>query len=769
MSVDDNPAGDLAPFEEERQKPGYRPIPFRADAALIRELGERLVGAPHIALAELVKNAYDADATRCVISLGPTRIIVSDNGQGMSLDEFENLWMTIGSTHKRERRRSREFGRPVTGSKGVGRLAAQFLAHKMQLFTKSADEAAAIHCLVDWDETATAGGLTDAQAYFKSERATRTEFPDDSPTGTVVVLERLNQTWTREQVRDLGRELWKLNSPFPRFGQLSTGARANAFEIEFETTLPGFDTEFDTQMKAALNNWEARIDASLERENGVGVSRVTVTFADGDTYSETFEHPGLIDQSRWQIRVFRLIGRQAGGISVNDAREYFSQFGVMLYDGGFRLPYYGLESDWLKIDRDHALRLSHSRLLPSHLNVERGLNDLPQQGRLIGVVSVNTGAEESNATPDQIEKKEYLQILVTRDRLVDNAAFETLRSAVRQSLDFYATRQRARESRRELFDRVLEPPSAAIRRVDRLLDEVVERFPFDSTVAELREEFSSLDVVIDQQRRSDDAARALLGPLAAAGMAALAMEHETRREITSARRTIGRLRQLAGDDPTSELLAPIAELESWLDRFEASRRIFSPLLEDEERNRATSYRLEGVVNEVVSSMGVLLPHVEIEVDVPRDVRLPPATFAEWHALLQNVLTNAGNAMLDVARPRIRITARTEGRRCRLHVSDIGVGIDVARQGEMFEPFGREQRVSSERAALGLGGSGLGLTIVRMIADQRGCNVRFVEPEDGWNTTFELEWTPRDDEDLGLRRLRSEPRYLAGGDSGGTAG
>ena len=44
---------------------------FTIDAALLRELGERLVGKPHIALAELVKNSYDADATEVTIKFLP--------------------------------------------------------------------------------------------------------------------------------------------------------------------------------------------------------------------------------------------------------------------------------------------------------------------------------------------------------------------------------------------------------------------------------------------------------------------------------------------------------------------------------------------------------------------------------------------------------------------------------------------------------------------------------------------------------------------------
>ena len=75
---------------------------FIIDAELLRELGERLVGKPHIALAELVKNSYDADANKVVVEFLPhdNCIKISDDGHGMSIDEFKNFWMRIGTTHK---------------------------------------------------------------------------------------------------------------------------------------------------------------------------------------------------------------------------------------------------------------------------------------------------------------------------------------------------------------------------------------------------------------------------------------------------------------------------------------------------------------------------------------------------------------------------------------------------------------------------------------------------------------------------------------------
>ena len=102
-------------------------LPFTIDVELLRELGERLVGKPHIALAELIKNSYDADATQVKIQFSPDEnyIEVSDDGHGMTFEAFRDFWMRIGTTHKREGR-SKNLGRLMTGSKGVGRLAVQF-------------------------------------------------------------------------------------------------------------------------------------------------------------------------------------------------------------------------------------------------------------------------------------------------------------------------------------------------------------------------------------------------------------------------------------------------------------------------------------------------------------------------------------------------------------------------------------------------------------------------------------------------------------------
>src|SRR5688500_18271473 len=107
---------------------------FRVDTRLFQDLGELLVAMVCSALVELITDTYDADPTIVTVQgsnlsnaeLG--RIVVSDDGIGMSEQEFSKGFLTIaGRTKNKGDRRSPVFGRRYTGEKGVGRLASHKL------------------------------------------------------------------------------------------------------------------------------------------------------------------------------------------------------------------------------------------------------------------------------------------------------------------------------------------------------------------------------------------------------------------------------------------------------------------------------------------------------------------------------------------------------------------------------------------------------------------------------------------------------------------
>ena len=421
-------------------------ISFTVDSALLRELGERLVGKPHIALAELVKNSYDADATQVVVRFQQDGIEVIDNGHGMDFEAFRDFWMRIGTVHKQKGRLSPTLKRPLTGSKGVGRLAVQFLAKKLQLHTVGQDHTSReLVAKVDWAAAVRAGELTEATADY--ETVVRTSvFPGGSRHGTRIVLTGLNQKWPPDALRPLANEIWPLQPPFRSNPEL-TSDRQKAFDVQLESPHEEEVRRFHDQMRAVLDLWHARLVGKLlggGRGRLESTARVHLSFAFAGQSEVTLTYPVpncKLQAVEFEIRVFHFQYRQPRGIKVEDARRYLKDFGgVHVYDAGFHLPYYGAETDWLGIEMDHSHRLSRSKLLPEALQVAGGLSSLPTNSRLYGVVHVNTSRERdlSGDGPD------YLNISVTRDRLVDNKSFQQLTDLVRYAVDFYAMQEAKR-------------------------------------------------------------------------------------------------------------------------------------------------------------------------------------------------------------------------------------------------------------------------------------------------------------------------------------
>ena len=735
-------ADDVAPFAEELAEARTEAENFKADSALLKELGERLVGKPFIALAELVKNAYDADATACEITITAQRIIVADNGHGMSKSDFLDHWMTIGTRNKDLQGFSRYFERPVTGSKGVGRLAAQFLAHRMQLLTTAKGSTSTrLHAFVDWDRAIDSGLLTSATALWREEKDGPPVYPRRSRSGTVVVMEGLKQRWTREEIKELGRQVWMLNSPVPNFGRLSTRERrVDAFNIRLTSTLPGIDTVFEDQIRRAIENNQAKITGSIVQRDRTTVSQVKVDFADGETFTQEFESSPQLSEAEWEVRVYDLSGRQPGGVSVHDMRAYFEKYGgVMVYDAGFRLPYYGAENDWLGLEFDHSHRRSRSQLLPEHLQTPRALNDLPTQGRIFGIVNVNTGHEQRQARGRQRESGDFLKIQVSRDRLVANRAYEVLQRAVRQSIDYYASLKRRRTLEVIDFERPREGAVSKLGRLTKLIEEVRVKHPEDDTLRAISEEVVDLEESLEREGASEEAARSLLGPLASTGMMALALEHETRKEVNTAKGAVRRLRRIGRELSNTEILEVADGIAGWLKRIEASRSLFLPMMDSEDRQKVEPLKAAPVIRSAVHALRPFLGSIEPVLELDPSLYLPAATITEWNSVIQNVVLNAVNATLDRERPRIRIDLYRQGRNAYLDVSDNGIGVAEHDREDIFKPFVRKGGISDERRELGLGGTGLGLTIVDMIAAQRGAEVSFEDPYEGWSTTFKMTW------------------------------
>lgn len=715
-----------------------RKIHFTVDSALLRELGERLVGQSYIALAELVKNSYDADARRVVIRFSEDKIEIRDNGHGMSFDEFRNFWMRVGSPHKQAQKLSRRLERPLTGSKGVGRLAVQFLARELAMHTVSTETPEReIDALVDWDTAVDQGDLTSAYALWEEVETSRT-FPGGSGTGTILELSRLNQSWNPEAIEGLAREIWWLQPPFDPKEEI---ADDQGFLVNLESPDPEAAEKFDRQMRAYLGIWHARIHGKLMGEDGQEpVVRISLEFSDGEKIRQELPVPDCpLHKLSFEIRTYYLQGRQEYGIRVQEARDYFNRFGgVHVYDSGFRLPYYGPDHDWLGIEMAHSHRLSKSQLLPDSLQIPEGMNYLPTTSRLLGVVHISTSHER------QLSERaggDHLEIQVTRDRLMDNRAYRKLRDLVRWALDFYAMQEAKRQLALAEEKKSDEPVREKFLRVEEVLDRYEDQLP-KPVFAQL--ESGIRDAIRASETEAEVTARqlALLGPLATAGIAALAYEHESAKQFSALEHLLAELEMVGFRDAEArrQLSPLLSRLRKWVENARATRGLFTHLLNEENREASRRFLARPLLQQVKEQVAILARGAQIDtVGVRADLRLPFGGFSQWTALFQNVFLNAVNAMLDAPVKKIVVTSTEQRGRTTILIQDTGSGIDLSRAEEFFKPFVRRVEISPERRALGFGGTGLGLTIVRMIAGELGCQASFVAPDDGFSTAFALSW------------------------------
>ena len=179
---------------------------FSVDTHLFRELGKLLVGRDSTALVELIKNAYDADATEVTVygellhQPDSGSIIIKDDGNGMTHEQFTDGFLPSPPFRLKDEgeRRSERFKRRFTGAKGVGRLAAHKLATLLRVTSiPRISGEQGIDAMIDWDVVEQYQTLDQLEG--KGAIISRIPNPRGTPAGTTIRLERLREKWARHR------------------------------------------------------------------------------------------------------------------------------------------------------------------------------------------------------------------------------------------------------------------------------------------------------------------------------------------------------------------------------------------------------------------------------------------------------------------------------------------------------------------------------------------------------------------------------------------
>lgn len=442
-------------------------LPFTIESRLIRELGERLVRQPDVAMLELVKNSYDADATECAVTVGNDRLVISDDGNGMNFTDFRDGWMRLGTSSKGRIATSPKYGRAITGEKGIGRLSVRYLGRSLSLVSVAHDAErdllTRLEADFDWEE------------FDKKEDLGAVEVPY-----TLSVAEAGEVTGTTLEIRDVKESASKINWRSVRTASmgvvspirslLQPSAAAVARTPSGTDGDPGFSlvsTDAGDKLDVA--------DALLSRFFLRAVLRLDGDRLEIDVFQRDHEDAFISVRDtyandlgfvRADVRFFpRRAGVFAGGAA--DGRESYSWIranaGVKVFDRGFQMRPYGTEGDdWLNLLADAARNLrkpesSVTRIhfpMTSEVQASTALNwmlRLPEPAQLVGVVQV-----EGRRQSDGVD--EGLTAAADREGFLANKAFDELRDVIRGAVEMiaYSDREISLDEQRKAEEKKLQ-------------------------------------------------------------------------------------------------------------------------------------------------------------------------------------------------------------------------------------------------------------------------------------------------------------------------
>ena len=189
--------------------------------SVLFKLGEDLITDEVQAVAELVKNAYDADSDHAIVRIVTTRgpdeypddngfVEVIDRGHGMTLDDIRRGWLTVSNSLKLRMKQGGQTtrrGRTPLGDKGLGRLGAQRLGHRLTITTAPAGEDATYTLSFDWRMFRDFEQLSDVNVEIRRREGS-------SRAGTTVLISDLRSPERLAKVGEVEKELAKIISPY---------------------------------------------------------------------------------------------------------------------------------------------------------------------------------------------------------------------------------------------------------------------------------------------------------------------------------------------------------------------------------------------------------------------------------------------------------------------------------------------------------------------------------------------------------------------------
>lgn len=678
---------------------------FRFATAILRRLGEELNPTMDQGVLELVKNAYDADAMTCDVTLHSVevsggKIEIVDNGTGMTAEEIRDGWLVLGASEKEKQTETPVLKRVPTGSKGLGRLACLRMGTKVTLVTRPASKPDKQYSLViDWNDFDEARTVEAVDLLI-----TETKRAKGVVDGTRITVENLRKPVPRTDVEKLARALILLADPFKDTSDaFKPSLASDEFKDLGKLVEKRYFDESDYRIVAGIRDgvpWAKITDWKGKELYAAGPKDV----ASKKTRPEQkYNSP----DATFDLWVFKLRAEEfvTRGFKLTDLRTWLRSFGgVHVYLSEVRVPPYGnAGNDWLDMN----------------LRRIRSPEERPGTHNSIGRVRVADGSSLKQKTD--------------RSGFIENEAFLELRSFLQDVLDWVGRKRLAEAEVRRANERVTAPK--ATKRNKKQLDEALKKVPKAQ-----REQLQSIistwqrskDKEVDTLKREVD----LYRTLSTAGITAATFAHESSgnsfKLLTMALNSIEHRakKELGAVDYGKKLADPVDIARRATKSLSVLGEATLKLLESSKR-RTARVDVHASIKSVVGVFDPFIKGRDVDLSVEYGSGAPylKGTEASVESIVTNLLNNSLTAFesSSTSKRRIEIKTKVDTKAMMIEVMDNGPGINGIDRDDIWLPGYTTKK----------GGTGLGLTIVRDAAKDLGGSVVVEEKGSLGGATFRV--------------------------------
>jgi len=692
---------------------------LRPRARLLRTLGDELISNEIVAIIELVKNSYDADATRVMIRfIGPLEpgkgsIEVIDNGHGMELKTVQTVWMEPATPSKQEKPRSARFKRRHLGEKGIGRFASSRLADELEVVSRLEGTAKEVYAVFDWTQFDDSNKYLDEVLILWEEREP-TEISADGVigllwknekkrpvaskmnNGTVLRMTSLKQKWEAKQFEELRRGLARLTSPKamkeedfeivldlpPEFARFSSKVEPpeilkhphyvvhgslsadGTYKLKCELRIYGIEEEFNGRLfvikdgKGKLEVREATKDPSKAAENiACGPLEIELRVWDRDDLGN------IVQKTHSSVQDVR--------------RDLDAVAGINVYRDGFRVLPYGEPFD-------DAFRLDRRRVQNPTMYLSNN--------QIYGTVSVT-----ADANPNLRDQS-------NRQGLQENRAFDDLRGVILFVMSRLERLRWGAKRPEKAKGKPGKPVGGIFSGFDLkpLSDYIAQQMPQDKKAKELIEK---TEEEFDSRLKEIQTVLARYQRLATLGQLIDHVLHEGRQPIAS----INNEAELGlSDSERTEQLGSelIPRLKGRLIKIRKQGDVLSDTFKRMEpfggrkRGRPTRLCLEEIVRDAFAFFATDTERLNVKITLPQTQTLVRVDPTEIKEIIINLVQNSLYWLEQVDEAKREIAVNLE-RKAPEHIdivfSDSGPGVSPDIREMIFEPY-----FSTKPEGIGLG-------------------------------------------------------------------